>query len=49
MSEKDRIEIAKQYVNEQIKTIGAYRAAKSDVPAEQYDKMVQQVAKAVLK
>jgi hypothetical protein len=49
MSEKEKYEIAKQYVNEQIKTIGAYRAAKSEVPPEQYDRMVQQVAKAVLK
>lgn len=48
MSEKERLEVAKQYVDEQIKTMRKHGAAKGEIPAEEYDRMVQKVSKVIL-
>ena len=48
MSEKEKYEIAKRYVNEQLETIKTYRASKSEISPEQYEKVVQKVAEAMI-
>jgi hypothetical protein len=47
MSEQERIAVAKQYVDEQIKTMKE-NGGKTEIPSEQYDRMVAKVAKTIL-
>lgn len=48
MSEKEQQDIAKRYVNEQLEIIKNYRAAKAEIPKEEYEKVVKKVAEAIL-
>ena len=48
MSEKERIEVAKKYVDEQIETMRKHGSAKGEISAEEYQKMVQKVSKVIL-
>lgn len=45
MSESERIEVAREYVDAQIQTMKAHGAV---IPQERYEEMIAKVAKAVL-
>jgi hypothetical protein len=47
MSEKEKIEIAERYVNEQLKMIKDYRAEKREISSEDYQRVVKKVAEAI--
>ncbi len=49
MSKPEQIKIAERYVEEQLKTIDAYRATKkSQISSEKYQQVVEKVAEAIL-
>jgi hypothetical protein len=49
MSNKEQIEIAEKYVNEQLKTIDSYRETqKARISPEEYQQVVKKVADAIL-
>jgi hypothetical protein len=48
MSDKERIAVARKYVDEQIKTMKENGAKRTEIPAEQYNRMVEKVAKTIL-
>jgi len=48
MSDKEKVEIAERYVNEQLETIKNYRSEKREISPEDYDKVVKKVADAIL-
>lgn len=48
MSDKEKIEVAKKYVDEQIRTMKEHGAVKGDIPAEDYDRMVKKVSKVII-
>jgi hypothetical protein len=48
MSDKEKVEIAQRYVNEQLETIKKYRAEKREISSEDYDKVVKKVTEAIL-
>jgi RNase H-fold protein (predicted Holliday junction resolvase) len=49
MSKQEQIKIAEQYVNEQLKTIEAYRESrKTKISKEEYQQTVQKVADAII-
>jgi hypothetical protein len=47
MSEAQKLEAAKQYIDKQIASMRAHGAAPKTITSSQYDSMVKQVAKAI--
>jgi hypothetical protein len=47
MSEAQKLEAAKQYIDKQIATMRTHGAAPKTITSSEYDSMVKQVAKAI--
>lgn len=47
MSEEKRLEIAKQYVDQQLETMRQFGAAPRDISQEEYQSLIQEVADTV--
>ena len=49
MSEKEKIKIAKQYIDKQLDTMKAHGCSPNSLSSNQYQAMIKQVAKTILK